>query len=127
MAVATAVAVESVGFHQDFAVAQQNDPPRDDDNGIRLGGRPDGRHRDALGEPCLSVRPIAKPQVVNPNIYDQMLVILNRCNRPIKIRACYVGSDRCIGKEIPALARVELILGISPMLKYFRYDLKEVE
>jgi len=127
MAVAAAVAGESVAFHQDFAAAQQNAPPRDDDNGIRLDGTSDGRHRDALGEPCLSVRPMAKPQVVNPNIYDQMLIIRNRCNRLIKIRACYVGSDRCMGKEIPALARVEMILGVSPMLKYFRYDLKEVE
>jgi hypothetical protein len=86
----------------------------------------DKRHRDALGNLCLQIAPIARPQAVNSNIYDQVLVIRNECNRSIKIRACYSNSDHCVESEIPALARRDTIIGVSPIIKFFRYELREL-
>lgn len=84
------------------------------------------RQRDALGNLCLQISPLARPQAVNPNIYDQVLVIRNQCNRTIKIRACYSDSGHCVENEIPALTRRDMILGVSPMIRFFRYDVREL-
>ena len=82
-------------------------------------------NRDPLGNRCLLVEPLARPHVANPNIYDQVLVLQNQCLRLIKIRACYTESDRCVDAEVPGLTRKELVLGISPTVKFFSYDFRE--
>jgi hypothetical protein len=81
--------------------------------------------RDPLGNRCLLVEPLARPHVANPNIYDQVLVLQNQCLRLIKIRACYTESDRCVDAEVPGLTGKELVLGISPTVKFFSYDFRE--
>ena len=81
--------------------------------------------RDPLGNRCLLVEPLARPHVANPNIYDQVLVLQNQCLRLIKIRACYTESDRCVDAEVQGLTRKELVLGISPTVKFFSYDFRE--
>ena len=83
-------------------------------------------HRDSLGNPCLSVIGLARRHVANPDVYDQVLIIRNQCGRPIRIHACYSDSERCIDKEVPAFERQETVLGVSPMVKQFRYGLKEM-
>jgi hypothetical protein len=82
-------------------------------------------HHDALGNPCLLVRSEVRAHVGNPDIYDQMLIIRNQCVQSIKIRACFVESDRCIDNEISGFQRQEIVLGISPMRNSFRYYLRE--
>jgi hypothetical protein len=82
-------------------------------------------HRDALGTPCLAISSEARAHKTNPNVYDQMLIVRNGCSQAIKIHACFVESDRCINKEISGFQRQEIILGVSPMVRFFKYELTE--
>jgi hypothetical protein len=82
-------------------------------------------HRDPLGRPCLDFEAAARAHVMNPNVYDHVVSIYNRCIKPIKLSVCYFGSDRCIDMEVPPLARKDGILGIYPSMQYFRYSYKE--
>ena len=82
-------------------------------------------HRDALGRPCLDFEAGARAHVINPNVYDHVVSVYNRCSKQIKLSVCYFGSDRCIDMEVPPLARKDGILGIYPSMQYFRYSYKE--
>jgi hypothetical protein len=82
-------------------------------------------HRDALGRPCLDFEAASRAHVINPNVYDHVVSIHNRCVKLIKLNVCYYGSDRCIDMEVPALSRKDGILGIYPSMRFFRYSYKE--
>jgi hypothetical protein len=92
------------------------------------GGRGTDRetsHRDALGNRCLAVQPLARPRVANPSVYDHVLALDNQCLQTIKARACYTASDQCVEADVPGLTRKDVLLGISSAIKYFSYELRE--
>jgi hypothetical protein len=82
-------------------------------------------HRDALGNLCLAVQPLARARVANPNVYDHVLVLDNQCLQTIKTRACYTESDQCVEADVPGLTRKDVLLGISSAIKFFSYELRE--
>jgi hypothetical protein len=82
-------------------------------------------HRDALGRPCLDFEAASRAHVINPNVYDHVVSVYNRCVKLIKLNVCYYGTDRCIDMEVPALSRKDGILGIYPSMQFFRYSYKE--
>lgn len=82
-------------------------------------------HRNPLGKPCLNIEAASRAHVINPDVYDNVVSILNSCSKPIKLRLCYYRSERCLDVEVPAQQRKDTILGTYPHTQYFRYSFKE--
>jgi|tagenome__1003787_1003787.scaffolds.fasta_scaffold20597492_2 hypothetical protein len=82
------------------------------------------RHLDATKKPCLRVSPLSKKQGLNPNLYDQILLLDNQCSQAIKIRACYYKSSSCTVMRIGAYRRQQQNLGVSTSPD-FRYSFRE--
>ncbi|TFV36378.1 hypothetical protein E4K66_24090 [Bradyrhizobium frederickii] len=77
--------------------------------------------RDALGRPCLDVEAAARRQVVNPQMLDHVVSINNKCPRLIKLKVCYLKSDRCRELDLQSYKRVDTILGTMAGVSFFRY------
>jgi hypothetical protein len=116
---------QALGTPPGNAARPQSSPPLG--NNLRGGGgaKRETHHRDALGNQCLAVEPLARPHVANPKVYDHVLVLDNQCLKSIKTRACYTESDQCVEADVPGLTRQDVILGISSMIKFFSYELHE--
>jgi hypothetical protein len=82
-------------------------------------------HRDALGKPCLDFEAASKRHVINPDVYDHVVSIQNRCSKLIKLKLCYFKSDQCLDVEVPAQQRKDTVLGIYPRMQNFRYSYQE--
>ena len=82
-------------------------------------------HRDVLNRPCLSFEAASRRQTINPNIFDHIVSVSNRCRKSIKLRVCYFKSDRCVDMEVAGQQRKDIVLGIFPNLQYFRYSYRE--
>lgn len=82
-------------------------------------------HMGPMGKPCLTVQGYAQPQLVNPNIFDHMIVANNSCSQLIKIQVCYFQSHECIPAAVPGYGRKEVVLGIMPAMKQFRFEYRE--
>lgn len=83
------------------------------------------RHRDFAGKPCLAVTGVAQPHTDNPDLYDDIITVVNSCPQRIAIQVCYYGSEECIPMEIPGNERKEAILGILPSMQDFRFEFHE--
>lgn len=83
-----------------------------------------GRHLDATNKPCLRVSPLSKKQGLNPNLYDQILLLDNQCAQAIRIQACYYKSSSCTVMRIGAYQRQQQNLGVSTSPD-FRYSFRE--
>jgi len=83
------------------------------------------RHMDSSGRPCIYVLGEAKPQVVNPKLYDHILIVNNSCGIPVKLRACYLGTDKCSDIAVGAYTKRREIFGIVPDAKDFRFEFRE--
>lgn len=82
-------------------------------------------HRDPLGRPCLNIEAASHAHIVNPNIYDHVISVKNRCIKTIKVKVCYYHSDHCIDMEILGSQRKDAVLGVFPNFQYFRYSYQE--
>jgi len=82
-------------------------------------------HRDPLGRPCLDFEAAARAHVINPNVYDHVVSIYNKCLSRIQLQVCYFGTNHCIDAEVPGLQRKDVVLGVFPSLQYFRYSYRE--
>jgi hypothetical protein len=83
------------------------------------------RHRGPTGSPCLAVGGFARPHVVNPNLYDHVIVATNNCPQRLAMRVCYYNTQDCISMEVPGNERKEAILGSLPSAKDFRFEFRE--
>jgi hypothetical protein len=82
-------------------------------------------HRDPLNRPCLQIEAASRQEVINPDIYDHVVSVYNRCQKTIKLRICYYKSNHCIDLEVQPLKRVDGILGRFPNMQFFRYSYQE--
>ena len=82
-------------------------------------------HRGPTGSPCLAVGGFARPHLVNPNLYDHVVVAENKCPQRIAMRVCYYKSQDCISMDVPGHERKEAILGVLPSAKDFRFEFRE--
>jgi len=82
-------------------------------------------HHDPLGRPCLDIEAAARAHVINPNVYDHVVSIYNKCLSRIQLQVCYFGTDHCIDVAVTGLQRKDVILGVFPSLQYFRYSYRE--
>ncbi|QPF90281.1 hypothetical protein [Bradyrhizobium commune] len=83
-------------------------------------------HKTPDGRACISVSPLVRPQIINPKIIDQIVIVGNNCGQTIKVEICYAGSTDCITVPLNAYQRVQRILGISPGSTTFRYEYREL-
>ncbi len=86
-------------------------------------GQPD-QHLDPTGKPCVAVNAMVQAQIINPKIYDHILVIENTCSQPVGLKLCYYQSTTCIKTTIAAYTRRQQALGISPEAN-FRFSYTE--
>ena len=82
-------------------------------------------HLGPTGKPCLTVLGSAKPQIINPNIFEHIIMASNECSQPIKMKVCYYQSAQCVPLDVPAYGRKEAILGIMPAMNQFRFEYRE--
>jgi len=81
---------------------------------------PDGR------TPCISVHPSSRPQIVNPKIIDQIVIVNNICGQSIRVQVCYVGSTDCIIVPLNGYQKLQRVLGIAANSTSFRYEYREL-
>jgi hypothetical protein len=89
------------------------------------GGNDIQRHRDFTGKPCLAVGGYARSRTLTPNLYDNVIVVVNGCPQRIALQVCYYQSQDCIPVEVPGGERKEAILGTLPASKDFRFEFRE--
>jgi hypothetical protein len=82
-------------------------------------------HLGPTGKPCLTVFGSAKPQTINPNIFEHIIMASNECSQPIKMKVCYYQSAQCVPLDVPAYGRKEIVLGIMPAMNQFRFEYRE--
>jgi hypothetical protein len=82
-------------------------------------------HRNPLGRPCLDIEAASRAHVINPNVYDHVVSVENKCLQRIKLQVCYYGTDHCIDVDVPGMQRKDVVLGIFPSLKFFRFSYRE--
>jgi hypothetical protein len=82
-------------------------------------------HLGPTGKPCLTVNGEAKPQKINPNIFEHLILVSSNCSQPIKLQVCYYHTQHCTLVVVPGYARKEATLGIMPGMKDFRFEYRE--
>lgn len=83
------------------------------------------RQTDSFGKLCLNIGGYGRPFATNPNLYDHVIVVVNNCPKRINFEVCYYQTHNCVNVEMPAQQRKEVILGIQPGVKEFRYEFRE--
>jgi hypothetical protein len=82
-------------------------------------------HVGPTGKPCLSVRGQARPEKINPKLFEHVITAFNECSKRIKLEACYYQSRHCTLMEVPPYGRTEDVLGIMPSMNGFRFEFRE--
>jgi hypothetical protein len=83
-------------------------------------------HKAADGTPCISVSPFPRPQIINPKIIDQAVIVNNACGQPIRVQVCYAESSDCIIVPLNGYEKLQRVLGIASGSKSFRYEYREL-
>lgn len=115
--------------HGQVAMAQNSNPNSPFQSRLTLQNRGVNAaltiHRDPLNRPCLDIEAASRRHVINPDVYDHVVSVYNRCLKLIKLRVCYYKSEHCIDMEVPGQKRKDGVLGIYPKMQYFRYSYQE--
>jgi hypothetical protein len=82
--------------------------------------------RDPLGRPCLDVEAASRSHITNPNVYDHIVSISNRCLKSLKVRVCYLDTERCTDMEVLRMGRKDVIIGTNPAMKRFKFRYQEI-
>jgi hypothetical protein len=83
-------------------------------------------HKTPDGKPCIAVHPSTKPQIVNPRIIDQIVIVNNICGQSIKVQVCYAGSSDCIVVSLSGFQKLRRVLGIAAGSTTFQYEYREL-
>jgi hypothetical protein len=82
-------------------------------------------HQNPSNVPCISASALSRAQVVNPNIFENVVILSNICSQPIRLTLCYFGSSSCIKPVVKGYQRQETLLGLSTSTGDFRYQYTE--
>ncbi|HLH11183.1 MAG TPA: hypothetical protein VKV77_04795 [Methylovirgula sp.] len=82
-------------------------------------------HHDALRHPCVEIHGYSQPQKVNPDVYDHILQISNRCSETIKLHICYYQTEDCIDVSARPYDNQLETLGIFAHMPDFRWEYTE--
>jgi hypothetical protein len=105
---------------------QGNQPPSGDTLLNSTDNMTAKRHMGPTGKPCITVIGDARPQMINPQIFDHIIDATNTCPRKIKLNVCYYHSQDCIPVEVPPYSYKEAVLGIMPAMNAFRFEYREI-
>ena len=83
-------------------------------------------HKTPDGKLCISVHPSAQPQIINPKIMDQIVIVQNICGQSIRVQVCYVGSSDCIIVSLNGYQKLQRVLGITSGSTPFRFEYREL-
>lgn len=83
-------------------------------------------HKTTDGRACIEVHPMTRPQIINPKIIDQIVIVNNVCGQSIKVQVCYAGSSDCIIVPLVGYQRLQRVLGIGSGATSFRYEYREL-
>jgi hypothetical protein len=83
------------------------------------------RHKGPTGKPCIKIEASARPQTINPHIFEHWVAVTNSCGEIIRMKICYHNTQECIMVDAPPWGRQDKVLGIFPALKEFGYDYTE--
>ena len=83
------------------------------------------RHRDFTGRPCLAVGGFARPETINPKLYDDVITVVNSCPKTIALKVCYYQSQDCIQMQVAGEEQKEAVLGTLPAVKTFQFEFRE--
>lgn len=83
------------------------------------------QHKNPTGQPCVTVSGLVTPQLVNPTIFNHILIVKNVCSQPVKLNICYFKQEQCKKMTIAGYKRTQEILGIQPNAKDFRFQYTE--
>jgi hypothetical protein len=83
------------------------------------------RHRGPTGKPCISTVGDARSEIINPQIYQHIVIATNTCGKIIRLHVCYYKSEHCISVHVPAYSTREAVLGIMPAMRIFRFQYEE--
>ena len=83
-------------------------------------------HKAMDGTPCISVHPSSHPQIVNPKIMDQIVIVNNVCGQSIRVQVCYAGRPDCIEVSLNGYQKLQRTLGIAAGSTNFRYEYREL-
>lgn len=84
------------------------------------------KHVGPTGKPCITMFGDSRPQTINPQIFDNVIVATNACGRPIRAKVCYYHSDHCVMIDVAAYSRTAAMLGIMPAMQGFRFEFSEL-
>ncbi|RTM05633.1 MAG: hypothetical protein EKK33_33725 [Bradyrhizobiaceae bacterium] len=87
--------------------------------------QPAKRHTSALGMPCLTVNAYSRAQIINPENFDNVVILKNGCPNAIDLTICYLGTTHCITPKVPGYTRREATLGATSSTKDFRFEYRE--
>jgi hypothetical protein len=82
-------------------------------------------HLGPNGKPCLAIQGYAQKQIINPDIFDHMIMASNDCSQPIKAQVCYYQTQQCVPLDVPGYGRKEIVLGIMPAMNQFQFEYRE--
>jgi len=82
-------------------------------------------HKTPDGKLCISVRPSAQAQAVNPRIFDQMVTVNNICGQSIRVQVCIADSSNCIVVPLEGYEKLQRILAIATS-NVFMFEYREL-
>jgi hypothetical protein len=82
-------------------------------------------HKTQDGKPCITVHASARPQIINPKINDQIVIVNNVCGQSIRVQICYADSSDCIVVPLEGYQRLQRTLGIATSTA-FMYEYREL-
>lgn len=83
------------------------------------------RHYGPAGKACLTLSGSSRAQIINKDMYDHWISAANDCAQRIKVQVCYYHTQDCIMVDVPPYGRQDVVLGVYPKLREFRYEYKE--
>lgn len=83
------------------------------------------QHQTPAGKACVTIHGFSNRQIVNPDMFENILIIGNECSKAIGLSLCYLQSEKCISTTIGPYGRRQQVLGLQPS-KDFRFAYTEV-
>lgn len=84
------------------------------------------RSLDIYGRSCFTTEGVARAQPANPQLFNHVVIVNNRCTKSVKLKVCYHKTERCAEITVPPHETKEAWLGSVRLLRFFQYDLKEL-
>lgn len=83
------------------------------------------RIRDTANRQCITLKGTVRPEIINKDISDHVILADNICPKIIRVKACYLHSKRCVEFDLHSREKKEVLLGTMPHSPDFRFEYTE--